>query len=67
MAHILLHGTLHATIYEVDNLHKGGGGGLKIFRKVYFSFHFYSLSTKISHISGSYPILPICIVGFFFG
>lgn len=26
MAQILLHGTLHATIYEVDKLHAGGGG-----------------------------------------
>ncbi|KAL0415343.1 UNVERIFIED_CONTAM: Phospholipase D alpha 1 [Sesamum latifolium] len=26
MAQILLHGTLHATIYEVDRLHAGGGG-----------------------------------------
>ncbi|KAK4413931.1 Phospholipase D alpha 1 [Sesamum alatum] len=26
MAQILLHGTLHATIFEVDNLKKGGGG-----------------------------------------
>lgn len=34
MAQILLHGTLHATIYEVDKLH-GDGGGPKIFRKVY--------------------------------
>lgn len=25
MAHILLHGTLHVTIYEVDKLHSGGG------------------------------------------
>lgn len=33
MAQILLHGTLHATIYEVDKLHHGGGGP-KFFRKV---------------------------------
>lgn len=26
MAQLLLHGTLHATIYEVDRLHSGGGG-----------------------------------------
>ncbi|KAJ4826401.1 Phospholipase D [Turnera subulata] len=26
MAQILLHGTLHVTIYEVDRLHSGGGG-----------------------------------------
>ena len=32
MAHILLHGTLHVTIYEVDKLHSGGGPN--IFRKV---------------------------------
>jgi len=25
MAQVLLHGTLHATIYEVDNLKAGGG------------------------------------------
>uniref|UniRef100_A0A5B7ALB4 Phospholipase D n=1 Tax=Davidia involucrata TaxID=16924 RepID=A0A5B7ALB4_DAVIN len=31
MAQILLHGTLHATIYEVDKLH---GGGPNIFRKL---------------------------------
>ncbi|CAA0827374.1 Phospholipase D alpha 1 [Striga hermonthica] len=28
MAQILLHGTLHVTIYEVDRLHNGGGGNL---------------------------------------
>ncbi|KAF3947825.1 hypothetical protein CMV_026099, partial [Castanea mollissima] len=33
MAHILLHGTLHVTVYEVDKLHSGGGGP-KIFRKI---------------------------------
>ncbi|KAH6824319.1 phospholipase D alpha 1 [Perilla frutescens var. hirtella] len=27
MSQILLHGTLHATIFEVDRLHEGGGGG----------------------------------------
>ncbi|OWM78275.1 phospholipase D alpha 1 [Punica granatum] len=32
MAQILLHGTLHATIYEVDKLHHGGGP--KFFRKL---------------------------------
>lgn len=32
MAQILLHGTLHATIYEVDKLHGEGGG--HFFRKV---------------------------------
>lgn len=26
MAQILLHGTLHVTIYEVDQLESGGGG-----------------------------------------
>jgi phospholipase D1/2 len=31
MAQILLHGTLHVTIYEVDQLH--GGGGHNIFKK----------------------------------
>ncbi|KAF3942786.1 hypothetical protein CMV_030586 [Castanea mollissima] len=36
MAHILLHGTLHVTVYEVDKLHSGGGGP-KIFRKVLLS------------------------------
>ncbi|XP_022723889.1 phospholipase D alpha 1-like [Durio zibethinus] len=33
MAEILLHGTLHATIYEVDKLHSDGGGG-HFFRKL---------------------------------
>ncbi|XVF26588.1 hypothetical protein REPUB_Repub14bG0030700 [Reevesia pubescens] len=33
MAQILLHGNLHATIYEVDKLHHGGGGG-HFFRKL---------------------------------
>ncbi|KAK4765641.1 hypothetical protein SAY86_026731 [Trapa natans] len=33
MAQILLHGTLHATIYEVDNLHHGSGGH-RFFRKL---------------------------------
>ncbi|KAK3427684.1 hypothetical protein EUGRSUZ_F03862 [Eucalyptus grandis] len=32
MAQILLHGTLHATIYEVDQLHHGGAP--KFFRKI---------------------------------
>lgn len=32
MAQILLHGTLHVTIYEVDKLHSSGGGN--IFKKV---------------------------------
>ncbi|XP_073292022.1 phospholipase D alpha 1 [Primulina huaijiensis] len=27
MAQILLHGTIHATVYEVDKLQSGGGGG----------------------------------------
>ncbi|GFZ04080.1 phospholipase D alpha 1 [Actinidia rufa] len=31
MAQILLHGTLHVTIYEVDSLH--GGGGKNVFKK----------------------------------
>ena len=34
MAEILLHGTLHVTIYEVDRLH-GKGGGPNLFSKVY--------------------------------
>ncbi|CAA2996966.1 phospholipase D alpha 1 [Olea europaea subsp. europaea] len=35
MAQILLHGTLHVTIFEVDRLHgDGGGGGGHFFRKV---------------------------------
>nr|CAB43062.1 phospholipase D2 [Craterostigma plantagineum] len=28
MARILLHGTLHVTVYEVDRLHAGGGGNI---------------------------------------
>ncbi|KAL6996603.1 Hydrolyzes glycerol-phospholipids at the terminal phosphodiesteric bond, partial [Sarracenia purpurea var. burkii] len=32
MAQILLHGTLHVTIYEIDRLQRGSGGP-KIFRK----------------------------------
>ena len=36
MAQILLHGTLHATIYEVDKLKAGGGGNF--FNKVNFLF-----------------------------
>lgn len=32
MAQILMHGTLHVTIYEVDRLHKGEGP--HFFRKV---------------------------------
>lgn len=35
MAQILLHGTLHVTVYEVDKLHPGEGGGSGIFTKVY--------------------------------
>lgn len=35
MAQILLHGTLHATIFEVDRLHAGDGGG-NFFSKVFF-------------------------------
>lgn len=35
MAQILLHGTLHVTIYEVDKLGNGGGGNF--FSKVLFS------------------------------
>ncbi|XP_050236027.1 phospholipase D alpha 1 [Mercurialis annua] len=34
MAQILLHGTLHVTIYEVDQLHGEGGGGPRFFRKL---------------------------------
>lgn len=34
MSKVLLHGTLHVTIYEVDKLH-GEGGGPNIFGKVY--------------------------------
>ncbi|XWS16444.1 hypothetical protein CRYUN_Cryun34aG0088000 [Craigia yunnanensis] len=37
MAQISLYGTLHATIYEADKLHSGGGGG-HFFRKVYVLF-----------------------------
>lgn len=33
MARFLMHGTLHVTIYEVDQLEGGGGGG-GFFRKV---------------------------------
>ncbi|EOY25796.1 hypothetical protein SCA6_018963 [Theobroma cacao] len=33
MEDILLHGTLHVTIYEADKLHSGGGGG-HFFRKL---------------------------------
>lgn len=36
MAQILLHGTLHATIYEVDKLHGEGG---HFFRKVYYTLY----------------------------
>jgi hypothetical protein len=36
MAQIHLHGTLHATIYEVDKLNAGGGGNL--FSMVIFIF-----------------------------
>ena len=42
MAHILLHGTLHVTVYEVDKLHSDGGP--KIFRKVLLFCHPFSLS-----------------------
>ncbi|KAM7483646.1 hypothetical protein LguiB_008229 [Lonicera macranthoides] len=34
MAQILLHGTLHVTVYEVDKLHPGEGGGSGIFTKL---------------------------------
>lgn len=34
MAHILLHGTLHVTIYEVDHLHSQDHHGPGIFRKL---------------------------------
>lgn len=36
MAQILLHGTLHVTIFEVDHLKSGVGGG--IFGKVVYIF-----------------------------
>lgn len=36
MAQILLHGTLHATIYEVDKIKSGGDGNF--FSKVFFFF-----------------------------
>jgi phospholipase D1/2 len=47
MAQILLHGTLHATIYEVDKLKNIGGGN--VFSKVrclfppFFLFNFFQL------------------------
>lgn len=41
MENIHLHGTLHATIFEVDGLRSGGGP--KIFRKVYVYFCIYFL------------------------
>lgn len=44
MAQILLHGTLHVTIYEVDKLHGEGG---HFFRKVYtlwFPFFYICLT-----------------------
>lgn len=37
MTQVLLHGTLHVTVYEVDKLHVeggGGGGGGGFFSKV---------------------------------
>lgn len=34
MAQFLLHGTLHVTIFEVDQLHGEGGGGRNLFRKL---------------------------------
>ncbi|GJZ82314.1 phospholipase D alpha 1, partial [Tanacetum coccineum] len=33
MAQIVLHGTLHVTIYEVDKIH-ASGGGLNILKKI---------------------------------
>ncbi|XP_022850139.1 phospholipase D alpha 1-like isoform X1 [Olea europaea var. sylvestris] len=40
MAQILLHGTLHVTIFEVDRLHNGGGGHFlrKMMRKIAETF-----------------------------
>ncbi|VFQ70640.1 unnamed protein product [Cuscuta campestris] len=34
MAQFLLHGTLHVTIFEIDQLHGEGGGGRNIFSKI---------------------------------
>ncbi|KAK1281825.1 Phospholipase D alpha 1 [Acorus calamus] len=34
MAHILLHGTMHVTIFEADSLHRSTGGAPKFIRKI---------------------------------
>ncbi|KAK1256657.1 Phospholipase D alpha 1 [Acorus gramineus] len=34
MAHILLHGTMHVTIFEADSLHRSTGGAPKLIRKI---------------------------------
>jgi hypothetical protein len=56
MAHILLHGTLHATIYEVDKLHSGGAP--KFFRKVlYYHLFFFFFNLSLFNTFGSDPKL----------
>ena len=54
MAHILLHGTLHATIYEVDKLHSGGTP--KFFRKVLY-YHLFFFNLSLFNTFGSDPRL----------
>lgn len=39
MSHTLLHGTLHATIFEVDRLETGGSGGGGNFLGKVYEFH----------------------------
>lgn len=68
MAQHLLHGTLHATIYEVDNLHTGGLRSgflgkvylfLSFFSHIYFSFLLFFLIYVIQMNIDDYYFSPI--------
>lgn len=70
MAQILLHGTLHATIFEVDRLNAGGGGG-NFFSKVFvlglsgscwiWSFNFLSWLLSCTFLDFQLVCVSICL------
>jgi hypothetical protein len=54
MAQILLHGTLHVTIFEVDKLGDGGGHGF--LHKVFFSLSLFCLLDQALQVLAEYAV-----------
>lgn len=59
MAQIHLHGTLHATIYEVDKLNAGGGGNfLSMVLFYYFILVYFDLVIQL--LIFSFDVFGFC-------